>query len=113
MGQGRRRPQVLFDPGDNDRKVTLAGIRLAIAIAKANALQPYLEDYKSDNEDDFFWPTSATDPDKLTDDQLMKFMVKALSRCTIRWERSQWVPTLKVGRRHQAASARCGWADGV
>ncbi|SPO23398.1 related to gmc type oxidoreductase [Ustilago trichophora] len=69
-------PKYFTDPDDNDRKVTLAGMRLAIAIAKANALQPYLEDYKSDKEDDFYWPVSSTDPSKLTDDQLMKFMTK-------------------------------------
>ncbi|SNX82975.1 related to gmc type oxidoreductase [Melanopsichium pennsylvanicum] len=69
-------PKYFTDPEDNDRKVTLAGVRLAIAIAKAKALQPYLEEYKSDNEDDFYWPVSATDPSKLSDDQLMKFMLK-------------------------------------
>ena len=56
--------------------MTLAGVRLAIAVAKANAMQPYLEDYKSDDEDDFYWPVCATDPSKLTDDQLMKFISK-------------------------------------
>ncbi|TKY87281.1 hypothetical protein EX895_003958 [Sporisorium graminicola] len=69
-------PKYFSDPDDNDRKVTLAGVRLAIAVAQANALQPYLENYKSDDEDDFFWPTSSTDPSKLTDDQLMNFMCK-------------------------------------
>jgi len=69
-------PKYFSDPDDNDRKVTLAGMRLALAVAKANALQPWLEDYKSDNEDDFFWPASATDPSKLTDDQLMKYLCK-------------------------------------
>ncbi|EST07818.1 Glucose-methanol-choline oxidoreductase, C-terminal [Kalmanozyma brasiliensis GHG001] len=70
-------PKYFSDPGDNDRKVTLAGMRLAIAIVQANAMQPYLENYKSDDEEDFWWPMSATDPSKLTDDQLIKFMSKS------------------------------------
>ncbi|KAJ1028471.1 hypothetical protein NDA16_001637 [Ustilago loliicola] len=69
-------PKYFSDPDDNDRKVTLAGVRIALAIAKQPALKPYLEEYKSDNEDDFFWPASATDTSKLTDDQLMNFIGK-------------------------------------
>lgn len=69
-------PKYFSDPEGNDRKVTLAGMRLALAIMKAEALQPYLEEYKSDNEDDFYWPVSSTDSSKLTDDQLIRFMGK-------------------------------------
>lgn len=68
-------PKYFSDEGGNDRKVTLAGMRLALAVAHANALQPYLEGYQTEDENDFYWPASA-DPSKLTDDQLLNYATK-------------------------------------
>ncbi len=69
-------PKYFSDPGDNDRKVTLAGMRLAMAIAQRNSLQPYFEDYQSDDKNDIFWPMSASNLSTLSDDELMAHMTK-------------------------------------
>ncbi|PWY98482.1 alcohol oxidase [Testicularia cyperi] len=68
-------PKYFSDPDGNDRKVTLAGMRLAIAISHADALKPYIEGYQTEDESDFYWPAAA-DPSKLTDDQLLSYATK-------------------------------------
>lgn len=71
------------DEGDNDRKVLLAGIRMSLAMAKSEALKPYLYDgdqtaesidgYDKNNINHFYYPSSA-DPDTVTDKKLLKWM---------------------------------------
>ncbi|TDL17531.1 GMC oxidoreductase, partial [Rickenella mellea] len=58
----------------NDLKVLVRGVRLALRIGRAAALQPLL-DLKRDSDDkgDIFWPGDA-DPDKVTDDELEKWI---------------------------------------
>ena len=69
-------PRYWTDEGDNDRKVLLAGLRLCIALLHHDAFKDMLEPLEMDNdESSLYWPMNA-DPDKVTDDQLWKWMTK-------------------------------------
>ncbi|PLN76171.1 putative glucose dehydrogenase [Aspergillus taichungensis] len=68
-------PKYLSDETDNDRNVLLAGIRVCLRIMRSPALQRYLEPV-APNDDIWseWWPYSSTDIDRITDEQLLRWM---------------------------------------
>ncbi|TKY86589.1 hypothetical protein EX895_004738 [Sporisorium graminicola] len=68
-------PRYWTDVEDNDRKVLLAGLRVCIAIAHADALQPFLEKVEPSNDpDNLFWPWCAPKDATITDEDLLRWM---------------------------------------
>lgn len=68
-------PKYFSDETDNDRSVLLAGIRVCLRIMRSPALQRYLEPV-APNDDiwSHWWPYSSSDIDRITDEQLLRWM---------------------------------------
>ncbi|KAM3512731.1 hypothetical protein MY11210_003605 [Beauveria gryllotalpidicola] len=68
-------PKYFSDEGDNDIKVMLAALRLSIKIAQSAHWKPYVEETpRCDEPGHLWWPSSSSDPDNITDEQLRAFM---------------------------------------
>ncbi|KAE8354741.1 hypothetical protein BDV28DRAFT_146851 [Aspergillus coremiiformis] len=70
-------PKYLSDAEDNDRAVLLAGIRVALRIMRSPSLQKYLEPVPvNDDPWSHWWPYSSSDIDRISDDDLLRWMKK-------------------------------------
>ncbi|KAF9895298.1 hypothetical protein FE257_000202 [Aspergillus nanangensis] len=68
-------PKYFSDEGDNDRTVLLAGLRVCLKIMRSPSLQQFLEPVPVDDDPwSYWWPYSSSDIDKITDDQLLRWM---------------------------------------
>lgn len=68
-------PKYFSDKDDNDRKVMLAGLRVAIKIATSPHFKPFVEPIeKNDSLGHLWWPSSSADPENIPDERLLTFM---------------------------------------
>lgn len=67
-------PKYLTDEGNNDRNVLLAGLRVCLRILRSPAMQQCFEPITDDNPSSYWWPYSASDIAKVSDDDLIRFM---------------------------------------
>lgn len=68
-------PKYLSDEGDNDRNVLLAGLRVCLRIMRSPAFQQFFEAVEpNDDPTSYWWPYSASDIAKVSDDDLIRFM---------------------------------------
>lgn len=65
-------PKYLED--ENDQKVVIAALRLCLKIGRSEHWKPFLEPIEQNNNPGhFWWPASASDPDSITDEQLLAY----------------------------------------
>ncbi|OAA60822.1 Glucose-methanol-choline oxidoreductase [Cordyceps fumosorosea ARSEF 2679] len=68
-------PKYFSDEGDNDRKVMLAAMRLSIKIANSAHWKDFVEPIpRNDDPNYLWWPSSSSDPESITDEQLLTFL---------------------------------------
>jgi choline dehydrogenase len=71
-------PRYWSDAEDNDRQVLLVGIRICLKIIRSEAMQRYLLPAPVDDDPtSFWWPYSSSNIDKITDEQLLKWMTRS------------------------------------
>ncbi|CEJ58893.1 Putative Choline dehydrogenase and related flavoproteins [Penicillium brasilianum] len=68
-------PKYLTDKNDNDRNVLLVGLRVCLKLLQSPAFKKYFEPIPAnDDPASYWWPYSSSDVDKITDEQLLRFM---------------------------------------
>ncbi|KAJ6157837.1 hypothetical protein N7470_005429 [Penicillium chermesinum] len=68
-------PRYLSDPDDNDRKVLLAGLRVCLRIMRSPAFKKFLQPVpENDDPSSYWWPYSSSNIEKISDDDLIRFM---------------------------------------
>lgn len=68
-------PKYFSDEEGNDRAVLLAGVRVCLRIMRSPVFQKYLERVPvNDDPWSYWWPYSSSDIDRITDDQLLRWM---------------------------------------
>lgn len=68
-------PKYLSDEGDNDRNVLLTGMRVCLRIMRSPAFQQFFETVETnDDPSSYWWPYSASDISKISDEDLIRFM---------------------------------------
>ncbi|KAF7717097.1 Glucose-methanol-choline oxidoreductase [Penicillium ucsense] len=68
-------PRYLTDKDNNDRNVLLVGLRVCLKIMQSPAFKAYFDPVPvNDDPTSYWWPYSSSNPDAITDDQLIRFM---------------------------------------
>lgn len=68
-------PKYLSDQTSNDRNVLLVGIRVCLQILNSPAFKRFFEKVPvNDDPSSYWWPYSSSNYDKITDEQLLRFM---------------------------------------